>query len=202
MRRCEDCGVQVAGIRGRCPLCGEPLEKVPGEEREIYPKVPLLRKKYKKLLFPLFLFSIACCVAAGIVNLVFPQTGFWSLIVLCGVLYLWSCLRTAVTKRGNLPKQLFLQTLFLSALLLLLDLLTGWRGWSAGYGVPLLSTASMMALAVYYWGFRWEDHHIVQYVALDLLYSVVSAVLFFTGCAGCYGLHFCVCAWGSALFWQ
>lgn len=184
MRRCEDCGVQVAGTRGRCPLCGEPLEKVPGEEREIYPKVPLLRKKYKKLLFPLFLFSIACCVAAGIVNLVFPQTGFWSLIVLCGVLYLWSCLRTAVTKRGNLPKQLFLQTLFLSALLLLLDLLTGWRGWSAGYGVPLLSTASMMALAVYYWGFRWEDHHIVQYVALDLLYSVVSAVLFFTGCAG------------------
>ena len=184
MRRCEDCGVQVAGTRGRCPLCGDPLEKVPGEEREIYPKVPLLRKKYKKLLFPLFLFSIACCVAAGIVNLVFPQTGFWSLIVLCGVLYLWSCLRTAVTKRGNLPKQLFLQTLFLSALLLLLDLLTGWRGWSAGYGVPLLSTASMMALAVYYWGFRWEDHHIVQYVALDLLYSVVSAVLFFTGCAG------------------
>lgn len=184
MRRCEDCGVQVAGTRGRCPLCGEPLEKVPGEEREIYPKVPLLRKKYKKLLFPLFLFSIACCVAAGIVNLVFPQTGFWSLIVLCGVLYLWSCLRTAVTKRGNLPKQLFLQTLFLSALLLLLDLLTGWRGWSAGYGVPLLSIASMMALAVYYWGFRWEDHHIVQYVALDLLYSVVSAVLFFTGCAG------------------
>lgn len=184
MRRCEDCGVQVAGTRGRCPLCGEPLEKVPGEEREIYPKVPLLRKKYKKLLFPLFLFSIACCVAAGIVNLFFPQTGFWSLIVLCGVLYLWSCLRTAVTKRGNLPKQLFLQTLFLSALLLLLDLLTGWRGWSAGYGVPLLSTASMMALAVYYWGFRWEDHHIVQYVALDLLYSVVSAVLFFTGCAG------------------
>lgn len=184
MRRCEDCGVQVAGTRGRCPLCGEPLEKVPGEEREIYPKVPLLRKKYKKLLFPLFLFSIACCVAAGIVNLVFPQTGFWSLIVLCGVLYLWSCLRTAVTKRGNLPKQLFLQTLFLSALLLLLDLLTGWRGWSAGHGVPLLSTASMMALAVYYWGFRWEDHHIVQYVALDLLYSVVSAVLFFTGCAG------------------
>lgn len=184
MRRCENCGVQVAGTRGRCPLCGEPLEKVPGEEREIYPKVPLLRKKYKKLLFPLFLFSIACCVAAGIVNLVFPQTGFWSLIVLCGVLYLWSCLRTAVTKRGNLPKQLFLQTLFLSALLLLLDLLTGWRGWSAGYGVPLLSTASMMALAVYYWGFRWEDHHIVQYVALDLLYSVVSAVLFFTGCAG------------------
>ena len=184
MRRCEDCGVQVAGTRGRCPLCGEPLEKVPGEEREIYPKVPLLRKKYKKLLFPLFLFSIACCVAAGIVNLVFPQTGFWSLIVLCGVLYLWSCLRTAVTKRGNLPKQLFLQTLFLSALLLLLDLLTGWRGWSAGYGVPLLSTASMMALAVYYWGFRWEDHHIVQYVALDLLYSVVSVVLFFTGCAG------------------
>ena len=135
MRRCEDCGVQVAGIRGRCPLCGEPLEKVPGEEREIYPKVPLLRKKYKKLLFPLFLFSIACCVAAGIVNLVFPQTGFWSLIVLCGVLYLWSCLRTAVTKRGNLPKQLFLQTLFLSALLLLLDLLTGWRGWT-----PKMST--------------------------------------------------------------
>ena len=116
--------------------------------------------------------------------MVFPKTGFWSLIVLCGVLYLWSCLRTAVTKRGNLPKQLFLQTLFLSALLLLLDLLTGWRGWSAGYGVPLLSTASMMALAVYYWGFRWEDHHIVQYVALDLLYSAVSAVLFFTGCAG------------------
>ncbi|CCX38101.1 putative membrane protein [Clostridium sp. CAG:1013] len=184
MRRCENCGVQVAGTRERCPLCGGILNKVSGEEREVYPKVPLLRRKYKKLLFPLFLFSIACCIAAGIVNLVFPQTGFWSLIVLCGVLYLWSCLRTAVTKRGNLPKQLLLQTLFLSVLLLLLDLLTGWRGWSAGYGVPLLSTASMMALAVYYWGFRWEDHHIVQYVALDLLYSAVSAVLFFTGCAG------------------
>ena len=184
MRRCEDCGVQVAGIRGRCPLCGEPLEKVPGEEREIYPKVPLLRKKYKKLLFPLFsVFHclLRCCW--------YREFGFSPNRILVPDCFVWrSVSLVLLTNRcdqaGKPAKTAFFATLFLSALLLLLDLLTGWRGWSAGYGVPLLSTASMMALAVYYWGFRWEDHHIVQYVALDLLYSVVSAVLFFTGCAG------------------
>jgi hypothetical protein len=184
MKWCEACKVRVAGERQRCPLCGADLSSAEGESREAYPVIPLVRRKYKKVLLPLFGFSLLCCLAAGIVNLIFPQTGFWSLIVVCGVLYLWSCLRTAVEKRGNLPKQLFFQTLFLSVLLLLLDLLTGWHSWSAGFGVPLLCTASMIALAVYYWGFSWDDHHVVQYVALDLIYSVLSGVLFFTGCTG------------------
>ncbi len=38
--------------------------------------------------------------------------------------------------------------ILLSVLLILWDLLTGWKGWSVNYGVPLVITATMIFLTV------------------------------------------------------
>ena len=131
MRRCEDCGVQVAGIRGRCPLCGEPLEKVPGEEREIYPKVPLLRKKYKKLLFPLFsVFHclLRCCW--------YREFGFSPNRILVPDCFVWrSVSLVLLTNRcdqaGKPAKTAFFATLFLT-----IRISIGSADGLAGVGAP------------------------------------------------------------------
>lgn len=182
MRHCEQCGVDVAGSRTHCPLCQGPLSPCMGDSRETFPRIPTIYRQYHFLFRVMIFASIAAGVAAVAVNLMLPETGFWSAFVVGGIACLWLSLALAVRKRKNIPKGMLYQVALISVICVVWDWATHWSGWSIDYVVPILCVSVMAALAVLSRVFHWETETLIVYVCIDALFGVVPLIFFLTGC--------------------
>ena len=180
MKYCEKCKVSVEGERKRCPLCQRELRGLGGDEPETFPSVPTIYKSHH-LFFRILIFaSVVAGVVSTIVN-VMAGGVWWSLFVLLGIGCMWAILAVAVVKRRNIPKNVLWQVVLLSLLGVLWDLLTGWRGWSITYVIPILYTAAILAMAVSarVLGLRLEDYLI--YVVMDAVLGILPLLFLIFG---------------------
>lgn len=108
--------------------------------------------KEKKIVHKSFQWFTFICVAvavvANVLNWVAFPSSWWGKYVLVGAACAWLVTGTGLAKRRNPLKNAVWQMILLSVLLILWDLLTGWKGWSVNYGVPLVITATMIFLTV------------------------------------------------------
>ena len=92
--------------------------------------------------FRIFSFvCIAVCVAAVSVNWTMGFHSFWSGYVLAGVGCMWILSAVAIVKRRNLFKNAVWEAVLLWVVFLFWDFITGWRGWSVDFGIPIVLLA-------------------------------------------------------------
>ncbi len=108
--------------------------------------------KEKKIVHKSFQWFTFICVAVAVLAnalnwVAFPDS-WWGKYVLVGAGCAWLVTGTGLAKRRNPLKNAVWQMVLLSALLVLWDLLTGWRGWSVNYGVPVTITVTLIFLTV------------------------------------------------------
>ena len=127
------------------------------------------------MLLPLAVVSVA-------VNLLLPQSGLWSLFVLAGIGCLWISLAIAIRKRHNIPKNMLYQVVVISGLSALWDWLTGWRGWSIDYVIPIVCVCAMAALGILSRVMKWQISDLLVYFCLDGVFGIVPIIFYITGC--------------------
>ncbi len=181
MKRCEKCKVTVAGPQEECPLCQGPL--LPGEPgREVFPDIPTVYSQHS-LFFKILLFlSIVAGVVSLAVNWMIPQSGIWSLMVVAGIGCAWLTIITAVFKRKNLLKNMTYQVVLISLLAAGWDFLTGWRGWSIDYVIPILCMSAMVAMSVIAKVNHLKLSECAIYFVLDGVFGIVPLVFILTKC--------------------
>lgn len=138
MRRCEICGANLTGERKICPLCGQTLDSsVTQEDYEFYPEVPI-RLTYRALNWIITLWGVVTLAVLVALKLTVLRRMpyFWPLCL--GVAGLYIILLAGVRKWRNLPKSVMYVSVACVLLSLAADLLTGWRGWSLNFVVPIL----------------------------------------------------------------
>ena len=146
MKQCTKCHVSVRGARESCPLCQSTLS---GEgEAELYPEIPTIYRQYTFFFKLLALITISGGVITVMINILNREHGYWSLFVAMGIACFWIILAFAVRKRNNRPKNITYQVFILSIFSIVWDLLTGWRGWSLDFVMPIAFTTGMLALAI------------------------------------------------------
>ncbi len=179
MKHCDNCGVDVRGTDPVCPLCQAPLSGT--DEPPVWPVIPTVYSRFR--LF--FKILGAATAAAGIislaVNLMVPQSGFWSLFVVAGLVCLWLCLALAIRKRHKIPRNILTQVVLISLLSLLWDLGTGFHGWSVDYVIPILCIAAMIAVAVVSQVLHMAPSDYLFSMMTDALFGVVPLILYLTG---------------------
>ena len=149
MRYCDKCHVQIVGKRDVCPLCQGPVTTLDDDEREVFPFVPTIYHQYNLLFRALIFASVVVGVLAIVVNILVPSHfGWWSAFVLAGIGCFWMVLVVAVRKRANVMKNMLYQTVLWAGILLLWDTITGWRGWSLDFAVPILFFVSLTAMII------------------------------------------------------
>ena len=148
MKYCEKCKVKVAEDREQCPLCQGMLAGEYDGCGGTFPHIPTIYRQFNLFFRILILVSVAAVVISLAVNIIFPQGGWWSVIVAAGVGSMWISLFVAIRKRKNIPKGLLYQVVVLSVLCVLWDWLTGWRGWSLDFAVPILFFVSLTAMII------------------------------------------------------
>lgn len=134
MGKCKQCGVLVQDDTQVCPLCRCVLEQAGGEDT--YPDVYLTVRRLKKIsnvcLFCLLLIS----TALGAVNYWFYQGVLWCLIPIAAMAYGYLVLRFAILSKSGYRIKIMVLVACGLGLVVLIDALTGLRGWSLNVVLP------------------------------------------------------------------
>ncbi len=184
MKYCEKCSLKIAGYRDECPLCQGRLVRISDEDEEVYPFIPTIYHEHSLFFKILILLSIVAAVISVTVNLMLPQSGWWSAFVVLGIACLWISLAFSVHKRNNIPKILMYQVVVISLLSILWDYVTHWHGWSLDYVIPIICILAMVSLAITARVMKMPIRDYLIYVCIDALFGIVPIIFYLTGRLG------------------
>lgn len=187
MKHCDSCRVDVVTGAGCCPLCGSPLEAADNPAvippANTYPNLSDRVAKYNFVLRLFVFLSLLGCGLSLLINLTVNPSFLWSLIVVAAVVYLWVTIPPLLRNGVNYAKRVVYMAIFSSALVVVLDLIVGYRGWSVSFVVPalLMTGLASIALLMIFSRTKWTQY--VFYQILLGVFGFVPLVLYLTGLA-------------------
>ncbi len=173
MQKCSSCGVNVTGERRACPLCGRKLDGDAAEESyDIFPQIPV--KFTYDFIFKVSTFiGIIAIIVINVINYVFiPHLAIYVPLSL-GVVCAWIIINVGVVKRKNIPKNIMYEAVLSILLCIIWDKLTGWRGWSVDFVLPVTSAS----LAVFYFIMGIADRRRLTAYAAYFMISMIGIVI-------------------------
>ena len=131
MQYCPKCRISIRGNKTECPLCGGRVtgEPEPGGfpilERNRFSHMSVVKVgTFCLLTFFIIMMSL---------EILYDFKLAWVPFAVMGALIAWGDLMVGIYYRNNLIKTLFIETYLAMAVCILIDSLTGWRGWSLAY---------------------------------------------------------------------
>lgn len=178
MKYCEKCHVYVKG-GSICPLC---QTRLPGEgEPSLYPHISRKISGMNLAFRILLLISIAGGSACLALNRMLPESGFWSLYVILGILSFWIIFPLFCRHRGRVPRLIAEQSVVLLLLIIFWDGITGWRGWSVSMVWPVLLLCALTCSFIYAKARKLSPEEYAVCHLLEAILSVIPSLLFIGG---------------------
>lgn len=179
MKHCDKCSVSVRGNETICPLC---QNKLAGSDREeIYPKIPTVYKQFNVYFQLLAVFTIMGCVSCVAINILLPQSGFWSVLVLLGTVSFWITLANAVRRKDNIAKDITIWVFIISLLSIVWDWSTGWHGWSINFSFPIAWSMAMVSLTIIARVMKLRGEDYIMYLVADTIFGAAPIIFYATG---------------------
>lgn len=140
MRRCKKCNVEILDEAVICPLCKSVLEQekqLPKEDIAVgYPNV---KSNVKKLNFVVRLYSFLAIVTEVtliIINYLNYHGTWWSAITGVSILYFYITLKYSIQQNNGYRSVIWVQVIGAVLLVIAVDNIVGYRGWSVNYVMP------------------------------------------------------------------
>lgn len=145
-----------------------------------------------------------CCIAAIVISMmtdiIISPGVHWSVFVAAGCVTMWFIMAVGYVKRHNLLKNAAWQLLIMSAICVLWDAGTGWRGWSVNIGIPDICLLIQVAMFIISRIRSLSPREYMIYYVMASVYSMLLPfVLLMTGVAR-YRTPSVVCIGCSFLF--
>ena len=194
MSRCKQCNVEILDETERCPLCHSVLEKTV-EVENMYPNVRTMTRRLA-LLSRIYLF-VALLIYLNVLS---DSEMFWSAIPGLAMLYGYLVLRYAILGKSGYKGKIIVLTLIAILMVVAIDFVVGYRGWSVNYALPsaiLLVDAGLLVLMCINRR-NWQSYMMWQ--IFMILCSVVPLVLYAVGIVTAPILALLAFAFSTALF--
>lgn len=114
---------------------------------ELYPDIINIKKGNIAIKIVMFI-SITICLVSILVNEIATPNFKWSALVIIGVIYSWVTTMYSIRKNVNLAGHVLLQTIAISALIILVDIIIGYRGWSMNIALPIIISVANVTMLV------------------------------------------------------
>ena len=177
MNKCWNCGVELIDPTNVCPLC-RCITENDSEEDMWEPTYPHADKAIKKIQRALNIYTFAAIVAEVIFVWIDFNTGesfWWSIMLGAFLIYGFITLKFSVQKHIDYQFKMLLQTLLGVSVLILIDYLLGFRGWSLKFVLPavfILIDVSVIVLMIVN-SRNWQS-----YIPMQLLIIVLCLIPF------------------------
>lgn len=134
-RKCSHCGVRIIDNTEKCPLCNGILD--PGENGEDhYPDIVHKARKLGLVLRILMATWVATTAILGLINYYTYDGVLWSAIISIAMFYvLFMIYLLTYTNVGYLGR-IFSSIIMGVVLVVSIDIVTGFKGWSVDYVLP------------------------------------------------------------------
>lgn len=176
MKYCDKCKISVRGTLKKCPLCQRPLLGT-SSEKNCYPEIMALYNKYK-FRSKIILFVMICialiCVA---INLMIPESGTWSRIVVFSLLCLWFSMTIAIHQRRSIPQNITVQAFVVSVSCVLMDFLTKWYGWSIDFVLPFIFIIAMLSMTILAMAMKIPVNEYMVCLLVDIVFGFIPMLL-------------------------
>lgn len=170
MKTCPNCHIRVGGAPDYCPLCQSQLlgEPEPPLWPHTSPQVKL-SLVFRVLAFVLLAGAVIC------LGIEFWATGgvSWSVVVALCVAAFLITLRAAMRTYQSVPRLLFQLLVAVSAVVMLCDWYTGWRGFSLRWVVPVLCTVTLVTNFILSFVRRAFAENGLVYLLMNILLGVL-----------------------------
>lgn len=176
MSKCLNCGVELLDPANVCPLCSCIVESEGEEINE--PTYPYAEKGRKKIQLALNIYTFTAIVAEVIlvtINIAAGSSIWWSVMIGAFLVYGFVTLKFSIQRHTSYQFKMLLQSLLAISLLVLIDLLTGFYGWSLNYVLPaafILIDAAILVLMIVN-SRNWQS-----YIPMQILIIVLCIIPF------------------------
>lgn len=155
MKRCRKCQLDILDESTTCPLCHGVLKDEVKDEGEAvknkangYPEVVLTTDGYHILNRIMLFVSIIIVSLSVIANYALYNGMLWSVLSVGIVLYSFTIVRHAIIHGIHLSSKIMVQAVSSAIIVVLVDLVIGYRGWSINYIVPQIAIAANIGIFV------------------------------------------------------
>lgn len=152
MRTCKKCHVEIMDDTHTCPLCKSVLIEVEGQHSDLiangYPDLAFTSDGFHLLNRIMVFLSIMITLTSIVVNYAFYSGVLWSVISIAIVLYSWTIVRHAIINSFQLASKIMVQCISAAVIVVCIDYVIGYRGWSINYVVPQISIAANISVFV------------------------------------------------------
>lgn len=147
----------------------------------MYPEIAYDVDKWKKMtnLFYAVLVALAACL--GVVNYLTYDKSMWSVIAIACIAYAGVTTRYSIMHNANLGFKILIQTLGAQAVLVIIDVMGGYQGWSVDYAIPstiLFADIAIVCLIIVN-RLNWQSYFMYQ-IAITVL-SFIPFILWAAG---------------------
>lgn len=180
MSKCRQCNIEILDETERCPLCNSVLEHTI-EVENMYPNVRMMTRKLN-LISRIYLF---CAILAEVVlvyiNWATESKMWWSAITGLSFFYVYMLLRFAILGKSGYRAKIFMSTLIAVLMVIAIDFVVGYRGWSVNYALPagiLLVDAGILVCVIVNRR-NWQSY--IMFQLFMILCSLIPVVLWLQG---------------------
>ena len=113
----------------------------------LYPKFANI-KKSNVIINLINIINIIFCFSVLIINYLMSKKLNWSIVAIVSAIYVWKNIFSILRKNKNLASYLFLQTIYVSIIVYLIDFCFGNKGWSLTIGVPIVIITANFAMMI------------------------------------------------------
>lgn len=151
------------------------------DDKGMYPQIHYDADKWKKVVNVFYAVLFAISAILGVVNYAVYNGFLWSVIAIACIAYTALTVRYSIMRHANLGSKIMIQTIGVQILLVVIDYMTGYRGWSVDYAVPatiLFADASIVFLILVN-RLNWQSYFMYQ-ISLTV-FSVIPMILWAVG---------------------
>lgn len=200
MAKCRQCNVTILDDAPVCPLCqcvvGTEAHADNVVESDVlvnghhaatqsrineYPDVWIRECRIKHISNIAFFVVLAASVALAAVNFMLPGSSWWSLIPIAAMAYGYAVFRLVFVSRKGYRWKTFMPLILALVLLIIIDVETGFYGWSVNYVFPsgILLTDLIIVMLMLTNLKNWQSYMIMQICMI--VASLVPVALWISG---------------------
>lgn len=180
MSKCRQCNLEILDETDRCPLCSSVLEHTIAVEN-MYPNAKVKTRKWV-FMSKVYLFcAIVLEVILYGINYVDNYKIGWSLITGLILLYGYLVIQLTILGQAGHKIKIVLLAAITFVMMVVLDLLIGYKGWSVNYALPTCIIILDIGIAVLMLINRRNWQSYIMWQILMLLVSGVMILLYIFG---------------------